>query len=187
MKRRATFLALTATVLSGCGVVGARAGAPSYRVSLQQLQEMVDRRFPMRYPVAGLFELSLDAPRLQPLPDLDRLGCAFTLRAAGPALRRRYEGEADLDFGLRYEPSDRTIRAHHLRVEALRVDGLTGQAQAVLEQSVGELVRQQMLELVLHKLRPDDLALADTMGLQPGGIHVTWDGLVVEFVNKPPA
>jgi hypothetical protein len=187
MKRRATCLALAATALTGCGLPGARAGAPSYRISMQQLQEAVESRFPMRYPVAGLFELRLDAPRLQPLPDLDRLGCAFTLHAAGPALRRRYEGEADLDFGLRYEASDQTIRAHHLRVEALRVDGLTGQAQAVLEQSVGELVRQQIHELVLHKLRPNDLALADTMGLQPGAIHVTWDGLVVEFANKPPA
>lgn len=186
MKRRATFLALAATVLSGCGVMGARAGAPGYRVSLQQVQQAVDQRFPMRYPVAGLFELSLDAPQLQPLPDLDRLACAVTLHAAGPALRRRYQGEVDLDFGLRYEPSDQTIRAHHLRVEGLRVDGLTGQAQAVIEQSVSELVRQQMLELVLHKLRPNDLALADTMGLQPGAIHVTWDGLIVEFVNKPP-
>jgi hypothetical protein len=186
MKRRATCLALAATVLSGCGLPGARASAPGYRVSLRQLQELVDSRFPMRYPVAGLFELSLDAPQLQPLPDLDRLACALTLHAAGPALRRRYEGRVDLDFGLRYEPADQTIRAHHLRVEGLRIDGLTGQAQALLEHSVSDLVRQQMLELVLHKLRPKELALADAMGLQPGAIHVNWDGLVVEFVNKPP-
>jgi len=38
---------------------------------------------------------------------------------------------------------------------------------------------------VLHTLRPQDLALADTMGLQPGSITVTDKGLVVGFVNKP--
>jgi hypothetical protein len=187
MQRRAIFLAFAGAVLAGCGAPGARANAPSYRVPLQQLQDLVAQRFPRRYPVAGLFEVSLEAPRLHVLPDLDRLGCDLPLLAAGPALRRRYAGEVALDFGLRYEASDQTIRAHHLRVEALRMDGLTGPAQALLEQSVGDLVRQQMLELVLHKLRPNDLALADTMGLQPGAIHVTWDGLVVEFVNKPPA
>jgi hypothetical protein len=38
---------------------------------------------------------------------------------------------------------------------------------------------------VLHQLRPEDLALADTMGLQPGTIHVEAAGLVVTFVPKP--
>jgi hypothetical protein len=187
MHRRAAFLAFAGALLAGCAAPGgARASVPSYRVPLVQLQEMVARRFPLRYPVAGLFDVSLDAPRLHVLPDLDRLGCELPLRAGGVALRRSYAGQVDLDFGLRYEPSDQTVRAHHLRVEALRLDGLTGPAQALLEQSVSDLARQAMLEVVLHKLRPQDLALADAMGLQPGAITVTWDGLLVEFVNKPP-
>jgi hypothetical protein len=38
---------------------------------------------------------------------------------------------------------------------------------------------------VLHRLSPRDLALPDSMGLQPGDITVTSQGLVIGFVNKP--
>jgi hypothetical protein len=41
-----------------------------------------------------------------------------------------------------------------------------------------------MLEVVLHTLRPQDLALADTMGFEPGDITVTADGLVIGFVPQ---
>jgi hypothetical protein len=188
MLPRRTFLASAAGVLAGLGAhARALAAGPGYRVSLQQLQDMVDQRFPLRYPVAGLFDVTLAAPRLQLLPDLDRLGSDLPLRIAGPALRRSYSGELALDFGLRYEPADQTIRAHHLRVASLRVDGLTGEAQALVQQAAADMARQAMLEVVLHRLRPQDLALADTMGLQPGAITVTWDGIAVEFVNKPPS
>jgi len=47
------------------------------------------------------------------------------------------------------------------------------------------LAQQSMLEVVLHQLRPQDLALADVVGLQPGNITVTDAGLVIGFVPKP--
>ena len=37
---------------------------------------------------------------------------------------------------------------------------------------------------LLHKLRPEDLALPSTMGLEPGSITVTPQGLTVGFVPK---
>jgi hypothetical protein len=36
----------------------------------------------------------------------------------------------------------------------------------------------------VHQLQPKDLALADTMGLEPGDITVAEDGLAVGFVPK---
>ena len=107
------------------------------------------------------------------------------LAAAGPALQRAYRGELDLDFELRYEPVDQSIRAHRLRLQSLRMDDLPPRSAALLQRSVTDLAEQQMLEVVLHRLAPRDLALADTMGLQPGAITVTTDGLMVGFVNKP--
>ena len=47
------------------------------------------------------------------------------------------------------------------------------------------LAEQSLLELVLHQLRPQDLALADGLWLQPGSITVTYHGLVIGFVAKP--
>jgi hypothetical protein len=54
----------------------------------------------------------------------------------------------------------------------------------VLDAYSAALARQSFGEVVLHHLRPRDLALADAMGLQPGDITVTPEGLRIGFVNK---
>ena len=41
-----------------------------------------------------------------------------------------------------------------------------------------------LFEVVLHRLRPQDLALAHTMGFEPGPITVAPDGLVIGFVPR---
>lgn len=141
----------------------------------------------MRYRVAGLFDVALAVPRLRALPEVNRLASDLPVQVAGPALRRSYDGELGLDFRLRYEAADRTIRAHGLRVQSLDVPQLAGQAAALLQQAASDVAEQALLEVVLHRLQPRDLALTDAMGLQPGDITVTADGLVIGFVNKPPA
>lgn len=163
------------------------AAGPSYRVSLAQLEQALRERFPLRYPVAGLFDVALAVPRLRLLPGANRVASDLPVHVAGPALRRSYAGELGLDFALRYEAADRTIRAHALRVQSLTVPGLTGQAAELLRQAATDAAEQALLEVVLHRLQPRDLALTDAMGLQPGAITVTPGGLVIGFVNKAPS
>lgn len=183
---RRTSLAVLAGIASGVVAAGRPlAAGPSYRVSLRQLEQSLQERFPLRYPVAGLFDVVVAVPRLRLLPEANRVASDLPVQAAGPALRRSYAGELGLDFGLRYEPADRTIRAHALRVQSLAVPGLGGQAAALLQQATSDLAAQALLEVVLHRLQPRDLALAEAMGLQPGDITVTQAGLVIGFVNKP--
>ena len=47
------------------------------------------------------------------------------------------------------------------------------------------LAAQTLQEVVLHTLRPQDLALPDGLGMQPGSITVTNEGLTIGFVPKP--
>jgi hypothetical protein len=185
MKRR-SFLSSGARFTFGTlGFSGARAMAqPSYRVSAGQLQRMMAERFPVRYPVANLFDLEFDTPRLRMVPELNRLAGDFAVHAAGPALRRSHAGSFEVDFRLRYEASDRSVRAHDLRAHSFRLPGLAPQALALLDAYGQALAQQALLEVVLHRLGARDLALADAMGLQPGEITVTPDGLVIAFVDK---
>ncbi|WP_332777987.1 DUF1439 domain-containing protein [Polaromonas sp.] len=176
----------TSMALGGAGLLAlpdARA-QPSYTVSSEQLQEAVAQRFPMRYPVAGLLNLDLQAPRLRLLPDVNRLGTEMAVKVAGPALRRSYAGTFDLDFALRYEASDQSIRAHQLRVNSLRFAGLPPGPSELLDAYGPALAEQALQEVILHRLRPQDLMLADGMGLEPGAITVTAKGLVIGFVTK---
>ena len=169
-------------------LLGSRAATaqtkPSYTVSAVQLQEAVAQRFPLRYQVAGLLDLDVKSPLLRLLPEQNRLAAAVAVNAGGPALGRSHPGSFDIDFALRYEPSDQTLRAHQIQVRALRMDGLNPGTTELLQATLPGLVRDNLREVVVHRLRPQDLALPDGMGLQPDTITVTRDGLEIGFAPK---
>lgn len=158
---------------------------PGVTVPTAVLQRSVAERFPIRYPVQGLLNLDLQPPTLSLLPAQNRLRAAMVVEAAGPALNRSHKGTFDLDFALRYEASDRTLRAHQLRIERLRFPSLQPGVEELLNTYAPALAEQSLREVVLHRLKPQDLRMADAMGMQPGAITVTDAGLVIGFVLKP--
>ncbi|MFW2356216.1 DUF1439 domain-containing protein [Hydrogenophaga sp.] len=158
---------------------------PGVTVPTAVLQSSVAQRFPMRYPVQGLLNLDLQTPTLSLLPAQNRLRAAMVVNAAGPALNRGHRGTFDLDFALRYEASDRTLRAHQLRIDRLRFPSLQPGVVELLNTYAPALAEQSLREVVLHRLQPQDLRMADAMGMQPGTITVTDAGLVIGFVLKP--
>ncbi|MBA3594867.1 MAG: hypothetical protein H0W47_13890 [Polaromonas sp.] len=106
------------------------------------------------------------------------------LEASGPALPERDAGVFDLDFALRYEPNDQSIRAHQLKVNTLRFSGMPPRQTELLTAYGPALAEQLLRDVLLHQLRPQDLMLADGRGLEPGKITVTTRGLVIAFVSK---
>ncbi len=164
----------------------AQTPGPRYTVSAAQLQRSVATRFPLRYPVPGVLSLELQVPQLRLLPEQNRVSAEMVANAAGPALNRSHTGTFEISFALRYEPSDRSIRAHQLRFKRLQFPTLQPGVVDMLNTYGPALAQQSLLEVVLHQLRPQDLALAEVMGLQPGSITVTDAGLVIGFVPKPP-
>ena len=158
---------------------------PSYTVSVERLQQAVAQRFPLRYPVAGLLDLEVRAPQIRLLPEQNRVGAEMALQATGPALRRSHSGTFEMDFALRYEPSDRTIRAFQLKFRSLRISELQPQASELLNAYGPEMARQLLQEVVLYQLRPQDVAMAGNLGMQPDSITVTDQGLVIGFALKP--
>ena len=187
MKRRLVLRAAAPLALGAvaCLTLPGAHALPGHTVSAAQLQQFVAQRFPLRYPVAGLLDLDMQAPRLHLLPEQNRLRAEMAVQAGGPALRRSYTGRFDVDFALRYEASDRTLRAHQLRFQRLHFPDLQPAASELLRTYGPALAAQSLREVVLHQLRPQDLALTDGLGLQPDSITVTHEGLVIGFVTKP--
>ena len=181
MKRRQWLMSLPVTLAFAAAAAHAQ---PSYTVTSAQLQQAVAEKFPMYYPVGGLLELTLQPPSLRLLPGQNRLGTLMLVDAGGPALSRSTTGSFDVDFALRYEASDQSIRAHKLRVNTLSLSGLPPGPAALLQAYGPALAEQSLLEVVLHKLEPKDLMLADGLGMEPGAITVTARGLVIGFVPK---
>lgn len=181
MKRRQWLMSLPITLVLAAAAAHAQ---PSYTVTSAQLQQAVAKKFPMRHAVGGLLALTLQAPRLRLLPEQNRVGTQMVIDAAGPALARSTTGNFDVDFALRYEASDQTLRAHQIRLNALRLDDMAPGPAALLQAYGPALAGQALLEVVLHKLKPQDLMLTDSLGLEPGAITVTARGLVIGFVPK---
>lgn len=189
-RRRFLTAAPTGLALGGAAMwllgMPAALAQPSYTVPLEQLQEMVSTKFPRSVPVQGLVDLTLQAPRLRLLPEVNRLGAAMVVDAAGAALRRGHAGTFDVEFALRYEASDRSLRAHQIKLGRLDFPTLKPAVNDLLNAYGPVLAEQSLREVTLHQLRPQDTALFDGMGLQPGPITVTAKGLTVAFVNKQP-
>lgn len=158
---------------------------PGYAVSTGQLQAAVAQRFPLRYPVPGVLDLELRTPRLRPLPEQNRLLAEMALEASGPALHQTHQGSFDVDFALRYEASDRTVRAQELRLSRLRFPSLRPDVVRLLDAYAPAMAAQSLREVVLHQLQPEDLKAIDAMGMQPGEITVTDTGLRIGLVLKP--
>jgi hypothetical protein len=184
--------------LAGSGVAAAQAPLPApsdnaatstapprFNVPLDLLQSGVAQRFPLRYPVAGLVNLDLNAPRLGLLPDQNRLRAVMPVSASGTALPRSQQGSFTVDFALRYEHSDRSLRAHQLKVYRFRFPDLPPEAVELLNTYAPPLAEQALREVVLYQLQPRETAMADLLGLRPGRITVTGQGLSVELVTQP--
>lgn len=159
---------------------------PRITVPQDLLQTEVAKRFPVRYPVAGLVNLDLGAPRLGLLPAQNRLRAEMPVTAAGVALARTQQGSFTVDFALRYEHSDRSLRAHQLKVYRFRFPGLQPEAVDLLNTYAPALAEQSLREVVLYQLQQKEAAMADLLGLRPGQITVTEQGLLVELVQRPP-
>ena len=181
-RRPFLFAAAAAAALCGCSAV-----QPSYTISAGQMEQALARRFPRSYPVAGdLLELQLQTPRLTLLPERNQINAVLELQASGMLLgQRHYGGALDVDFGLRYEPSDHTLRARDVHVNALRLDGLPPALEGQLTRYGQPLAEKSLREVVLHRWQPKDLTAADRLGLEPGSITVTPQGLVVQLAPKP--
>ena len=166
-------------LLSGCASVPG-----TVEVSREQLQAALERRFPFEArPVGGLFVVRVTGPRLELLPADNRLRVDFAVEASDRITRGMGRGALALSFGIRYEPSDTTLRATGVRAENIEVQGLSPEWRAPL-QVAGGLVAENLLEgAVLHAFRPEDLARA--RGWTPGDIRVTPRGVRIELV--PPS
>jgi len=179
LRRSLLLVAPALALLAACGAV--KPG--SVTVPLERLQSRIDARFPRRFPLAGLLELNLQAPSLQLRPEANRINAVMALEAAGVVLRRSYSGLLDIDFALRYERADQTVRAHDLLVNALQIDGLPPQTAQLLTGLAPRLAEQTLRDVVVYQLQPRDLATADRLGVVPGRITVTPAGLEIELVR----
>lgn len=183
MHRRRILTALACCWASARLLANDEVPRPRHKISAGELYKALSSRFPIRLGLGGLLELQVSAPRLLLVPARNRLGATLLAQLGGLQVPRKQAGELDVVFALRYEPTDQTVRAHQAEILDMRWPGLPPDATQALQPLLPQLARQ-MGEVVLHKLTPRELALADTMGFEPQELQVADDGLVIHFGQK---
>jgi hypothetical protein len=185
--RRRALLALSGLAAAGlAGCAALRPGPRTVDISQEKLLQLMARQFPAYSRYLDLFEVSLGIPRLRLIPAENRIGTEFgyTLGAGLPG-SRTYRGTLSLSYGLRFEPTDGTVRLSAVRVEGFEVPGVPS-AYAARASRLGGLLAENLLQdFVVHRLKPEDLQAASGWGYQPGALQVVPGGLQLQLVPVP--
>jgi hypothetical protein len=169
-------IAIPVLWLSGCALLPPR--PRTVDISEARLVELINQQFPFNSRYLELFDVSLASPRVRLIPDENRIGTELGYRLGSFLLgSREYQGRLNLSYGLRFEPSDNTVRLSGVRVEDFEVPGVPS-AYAARANRLGALLAENLLkDFVLYRLQPEDLTVSRGWGYQPGLLSVVPGGL----------
>ena len=178
--RRGALLGL-ALLLAACASL-----APAPRVveiSEARLAALIAREFPRQGRYLEVFDIALEAPRLKLMSEHNRIGTQLPYRLGGPLSGgRQYEGLLQLSYGLRFEPSDSSVRLTDVRVEEFQLAGLPPAQQRRVAGLGGLLAQDLLQDFAIHRFRPEELQAVGRRGLQPGALRVVPGAVQLELV-----
>ncbi len=154
-------------------------------LSREQLQAALAKRFPMEQRVADVLDVRLSAPKLSLLPATGRVATELQLDITERLLQSTHPASLALDFGLRFEPADRSVRMHSVRVQRLVFTRLAPSYQTLMNRYAPRLAEWALDGQALHQISESDWNTLQLLGLQPGEFKVTAQGLSLDF--RPPA
>ena len=186
-RRRWAAAAAALAVAAGAGLAGCAGLGISHTVTFSEseLALLLARQFPMERKVLEVIDLQVTNPQIHLLPESNRLGTDVDFSAVDRLFGSRAQGHVKLDYALRFEPSDHTIRMSQVHVRDLTLDTgsstLHGGAQRL-----GTLVAENVLEnLTLYKMKPSQADEMDRLNLQASPITVTAQGISLTLSSKP--
>lgn len=179
---RMLVLGLAMVALAGCAALSP--GPRSYTISQAQLLELIAKRFPFNERVAELLDLQALAPRIKLLPDTNRIATEMDLNLSERLLRSAFQGSLSMDYGLRFEPSDNTIRLTGVKVNSLQLTGVPERYQPLVNGLAPFLAERLLNDFSLHQISAKDLSVVNGWGYAPGGFQVTPQGLSISLTPR---
>lgn len=183
LSRRGALVAGSASLLgvalAGCASLGPR----NLTLSQADLQALIERQFPRERRVLEVVDLSLARPVVRLLPDRNRIATELELSAIERLSGRTLGGRLALDHGLRYEPSDATVRLAQVKVSELTLDvgGTPLSAQAA--RLSGALAERVLDDFVIYRLNDERREALKRAGLERADFVVTGRGIELRFVE----
>ena len=168
-------------LLSGCASL---LGTHDVDISESQLGVLMARQFPMERKVMEVIDLNITNPVLTLIPQDNRVGTELDVTAIDRVFGSTALGHVRLDYGLRFQPSDHTIRMTQVRVRELTLSSGSNNLHGAA-QRIGGLVAENALEnLVLYRMKPAQADEMDRLNLVASPITVTPLGLHMSVSPK---
>lgn len=181
MTRVRSLLAAMLGLLLAAGCAGL--GSQNMTLSQADLQRLLDRQFPREQRLFELLDVKMTRPVVQLVPERNRIVTALDLSAVERLSGKAVRGSFALEHGLRYEPSDATLRLANVRVNDLTLDvgGTALQGQAA---RIGSLLAERALDdVVIHRVADDKRDALRRAGVQGAEIAVTPRGIELRFTE----
>ena len=136
-------------------------------------------------------DIDVSAPRITLDPANNRINTSLDLKVAGNSLvglftRKQYQGGIDLSYGLRFEPSDGSVRLNDVKVAHFSVDGAPEALQRLIEKHGASLTQKLLDDYPIYKLKAEDLRTAAGQGYQPGALKIVPEGLSITLDPLQP-
>lgn len=177
-------LVLTAPLWALAGCAGLM-GPPVLKVTPQELQQKLAKRFPMRQKVLDLMEVELAVPEVTLLPSQGRVAMRLPVRAGDPqrgSVSNRLE--AWLGFNARpvWRANVKGVTLEDVQVTEFSLAN-SGRSLPFWLQGLGGSLAAQALEGgVVWQATDDQLAKLKRLGWQPAEVKVLADGLELALV-----
>lgn len=170
--------------LSGCAAF--KPGPRTVEIPEHRLVEAIAHQFPRSNRYLDLFDVTLSSPKVRLMPEVNRIGTQMDFTMGTPLVETRVQrGTLSLSYGLRLDPSDNTVRLDAVRMESLTMPDMPhGQAER-LQRLGGKLVEGFLPDLVVYRLKPDDLRTVQGWGYRPGALRVVPGGLELQLDPEP--
>jgi hypothetical protein len=188
-KRRRFFLA----ALSGAGVLalGSRTCAAAifpfipdhYTFSQAQVQEAVQRKFPLQRTASQIFDVTLADPLVGLAPDRNRITVRLNARLATPFMPEPVTGVFTLSSQLAYDAPSHSVILLSPTVDNSQLTGDAAQYNQQISAAGAALAAQFLDRYPIYTFKPEQLQFAG-VSYEPGTITVLTNGIRVQIVEK---
>jgi hypothetical protein len=173
---------LMALLLAACAALNP--GPRTVSIDQTRLLALIAKRFPFNGRVADFLDVEVLAPRVKLLPDANRIATELDVAFSERLLRSAFQGSLALDYGLRFEPSDNSIRMTGVRVSRLQFTGVPDRYQSVLNSLAPYLAERLLNDVTLHRFSDSELLGVAGWRFVPGTFTVTTEGLNITLTPQ---
>ena len=153
-------------------------------VTEARLAQMIASQFPFNSEMLEVLDVVVSTPRITLDPVANRINTSLDLTVAansvlGLLIDKTYKGGVDMSYGLRFEPSDNSVRMTDVRVSRFSVEGTPAAMKRPIEKLGPSLAQRVLKDFPVYRLRPEDLQAAEGWGYKPGVFSVVPGGLSI--------